>query len=52
MESHAKKYFPYIDAMTERQVRDLLARAEARGDLDIVEALEEELERRGVVLDG
>ena len=37
--------------MTEQQVRVLLETALRRGDFDIVEALEEELERRGVVLD-
>ncbi len=50
MDSHAKKLFPYIEQMTEQQVRDLMARAEGKKDFDVVEALEEELERRGVIL--
>ncbi len=37
--------------MSEHQVRVLMETAQARGDFDIVEAFEEELERRGVVLD-
>ncbi len=52
MDSHAKKLFPYIEQMTEQQVRDLMASAEKKRDFDVVEALEEELERRGVILDG
>jgi len=51
MESQAKKYFVNIDLMNEQQVRDLLETARHRGDFDIVDALEEELERRGVILD-
>jgi len=52
MDSRAKQLFVNIEYMTEQQVRDLLARAEKKRDFDIVEALEEELERRGVILDG
>ncbi|MDA1089250.1 MAG: hypothetical protein O3A85_02915 [Proteobacteria bacterium] len=51
MDSRAKQLFSNIDAMTEHQVRVLLETAQNRRDFDIVEALEEELERRGVVLD-
>jgi len=51
MDTRAKQYFVNIDDMNEQQVRDLMERAAARKDFDIVEALEEELERRGVTLD-
>ncbi len=51
MDSRAKQYFSNIEEMSERQVRALMEAAQGRRDFDIVEALEEELERRGVVLD-
>jgi len=51
METSAQKLFPYIEDMTERQVRDLLAMAMTRKDFDVVDALEEELERRGVIME-
>ncbi|NQU59602.1 MAG: hypothetical protein HQ512_00570 [Rhodospirillales bacterium] len=52
MVTQAQKHFVNIEEMSEHQVRNLMDRALARKDFDVVEALEEELERRGVILEG
>ncbi len=52
MDTRAKRLFVNIEQMTEQQVRARMASAEKKRDFDVVEALEEELERRGVILDG
>ncbi len=51
MEPNAQKLFPYIEDMAERQVRGLLAMAITRKDFDVIDALEEELERCGVIME-
>ena len=51
METQAQKYFINNEQMSEQQVCDLLETAKDKRDFDIVDALEEERERRGVVLD-